>query len=219
MIPHRVPFFLPWFYPSLLWRMPTREKVLYLTFDDGPVPGPTDFVLEVLSRHKVRATFFCIGDNIRKHPDLFSRILASGHAVGNHTVNHLNGWKTSAQEYVANTTAFDSIAADAGLPNPARLFRPPYGQITRRQINMLKGYNIVMWDVLSQDYNPRLSGENCLKRTIRACRPGAIIVFHDSYKAQRNMEYTLPRLIDHFNRLEFRFSALTGDVNQLTDRL
>ena len=219
MIPHRVPFFLPWFYPSLLWRMPTREKILYLTFDDGPVPGPTDFVLDVLSRHKIAATFFCIGDNVRKYPDLFSRILSLGHAVGNHTVNHLNGWKTNAQEYMANTSSFDSIAADAGLAKPARLFRPPYGQITRRQIRMLGAYNIVMWDVLSQDYNRRLSPENCLKRTIRACRPGSIIVFHDSYKAQQNMEYTLPRLIDHFSSLDFRFSKLPEDMSLLTDRL
>lgn len=205
MIPHRTPFILPWVYPSLTWRIPSRENDLFLTFDDGPVSGPTEFVLDELGRHSIRATFFCIGDNIRKNPEIFSAILAGHHTVGNHTVNHLNGWKTSAQKYVENTRAFDAIATGAGQKITTNLFRPPYGRVTGKQIRMLTGYRIIMWDVLSQDYNRSLSPEKCLRRTIQACRPGSIVVFHDSYRAQQNMEYALPRLIDHFGGKGYRF--------------
>ena len=208
MIPHRTPSILPWLYPSLIWRMPPDEKNLFLTFDDGPVPGPTEFALEELGKYPARATFFCIGDNIRRHPRIFSAIGKSGHAVGNHTVNHVNGWKIASEAYVANTKLFDPIAADAGLPHATKLFRPPYGRITGKQIKLLAAYKIVMWDVLSQDYNHNLSPEKCLRRTIHACRPGSIIVFHDSYKAQRNMEYALPRLLDHFGAKGFQFRSL-----------
>ncbi|MDQ2657635.1 MAG: polysaccharide deacetylase family protein [Bacteroidota bacterium] len=199
--------------------MPATEKALYLTFDDGPVPGPTDFALEVLARNNIKATFFCIGDNIRKHPALFARVVAAGHAIGNHTVNHVNGWKASSESYIANAGAFDTIAVEAGFHHPVKFFRPPYGRITRRQINLLKDYSIVMWDVLSGDYNQTLSAEDCLHRTIKACRPGSIIVFHDSYKAQRNMEYALPRLIDHFRSQGFVFLKLPENSIQSTGRL
>ena len=208
MIPHQTPFVLPMIYPSLTWRIKTSEKVLCLTFDDGPVPGPTDFVLDALEERSIKATFFCIGDNVRKHPALFHRILDNGHTVGNHTVNHLNGWKSAAPEYVDNVNGFDLIAAQAGLKEKTMLFRPPYGRITRAQIRLLAGLRIVMWDVLSQDYNNSLSAEQCLRRTIRACRPGSIIVFHDSYKSKRNMEYALPLLIDHFLKDGYSFELL-----------
>lgn len=208
MIPHRTPSVLPWLYPSLTWRMEPHEKILYLTFDDGPVTGPTEYALEQLSASSVPATFFCIGDNVRKYPAIFNKIIADGHSVGNHTVNHLSGWRHSAATYVSNIKEFDGIAANAGLERHTNLFRPPYGRITPRQIKALGGYQIVMWDVLSQDYDRGLSPENCLRRTIRACRPGSIVVFHDSYKAQSNMEYTLPRLIDHFGGDGYVFKAL-----------
>jgi peptidoglycan-N-acetylglucosamine deacetylase len=207
MIPHRTPFFLPWLYPSLTWRM-TTGKTVYLTFDDGPVEGPTEFVLAELARQSVTATFFCIGDNIRKHPNVFRRLIADGHTVGNHTVNHLNGWKTSADEYVDNVKAFDPIAAQAGHRLPTRLFRPPYGCVSRKQIRLLADYHIVMWDVLSQDYNHNFSPEQCLRRTMQACRPGSVIVFHDSYKSQRNMEYALPRLIDFLGDKGYNFAVI-----------
>lgn len=196
MIPHRTPFFLPLLYPTLTWRMNSNEKTIYLTFDDGPVSGPTEFVLDVLGRALIKATFFCLGDNIRKHPAVFASILAGGHTVGNHTVNHLNGWKSSVAAFTANVEDFDSIATSAGLVAPTRLFRPPYGRITRRQIRALKAYRIVMWDVLSQDYNHSVRPERCLRRTLSVCRPGSVIVFHDSYKSERNMSYVLPRLIE-----------------------
>lgn len=208
MIPHKTPFFLPLLYPALTWKIPTDEKKLYLTFDDGPVTGPTEFVLDQLSRVSIRATFFCIGDNIQKYPEIFKRISADGHAVGNHTMNHVNGWKTSSGKYVADVKEFDRVAAEAGQHQPARLFRPPYGRITRRQIKELSTYRIIMWDVLSQDYNHNLTPEQCLRRTIQACSPGSIIVFHDSYKSQKNMEYAIPRLIDHFGDKGYRFHGI-----------
>lgn len=210
MIPHQTPFFLPWLYPSLVWRLDRGNRDLYLTFDDGPVAGPTEFVLDQLEKNRMKATFFCIGDNIGKYPHVFQRIVAGRHAVGNHTFNHLNGWKTASADYIANVGAFEAAALAEKLPDRTTLFRPPYGKITRRQISALRGYTIIMWDVLSKDYDRRLSPEQCLRRTINACRPGSIIVFHDSHKAEKNMTYTLPRLIDHFGGMGYRFRSLRG---------
>lgn len=208
MIPHRTPAILPILYPSLTWRVKSPNKVVYLTFDDGPVPGPTEFVLDQLSAFSISATFFCIGDNIRKHSHILRRIISDGHTVGNHTVNHVNGWKLRTAEYITNVREFDQIAMSAGLSQPARLFRPPYGCITRKQIRELQNYRIIMWDVLTQDYVQRLPAQTCLERTVKACREGSIIVFHDSYKAQRNLEYTLPRLIVTLREKGFHFAAL-----------
>lgn len=207
---YRAPFFLPWLYPTLTWRLPTTEKQLYLTFDDGPVPGPTDFVLETLSKHTIKATFFCIGDNVRKHPEVFKNVVAQGHVIGNHTFNHVKGWKTPLNDYVENTTQCDSIVeALNSKPGTTNLFRPPYGRITRAQIKALSNYRIVMWDVLTHDYDQAKSPEACLKNSIRATRNGSIIVFHDSLKAERNMSYALPRYIDHFLGKGYNFNVLS----------
>lgn len=205
---HRTPFFLPWFYPSLLWRIPTATKELYLTFDDGPVPGPTEFVLNELSKASAKATFFCIGDNVRKHPEIFRKVLQEGHTIGNHTFNHLNGWKTKSNAYVDNITRCAETLRENSTSGTSNLLRPPYGRITRSQISQLQQYSIVMWDVLSKDYDKDLSPEDCLRNTIRATRPGSIIVFHDSFKAERNMTYALPRLLDHFSAQGFVFKSL-----------
>lgn len=202
----RNPFFLPWLYPGLTWRMPSVEKSLYLTFDDGPVHGPTEFVLDQLSRVSAKATFFCIGDNVRKHPDVFDRILSEGHAVGNHTFHHLSGWKTPVEEYVANVQQCDAVL-QAGGKNPP-LFRPPYGRITRRQISRLNDYRIIMWDVLTNDYARDLSPEACLRGSLAATRNGSIVVFHDSLKAEKNMTYVLPRYLDHFASRGYSFRSL-----------
>lgn len=208
MIPHRTPFFLPLLYPSLTWRMPSDEKAIYLTFDDGPVPGATEFALDQLARFSIRATFFCIGDNVRKHPDIFRRIFRDGHSIGNHTVNHLNGWKTKYADYLENVRAFETITQEAGFAGAGGLFRPPYGCITPRQARELSDYRIIMWDVLSQDYDQALSPELCFRGTVKVCRAGSIIVFHDSYKAQKNMEYALPRVIETLGGQGYRFNAL-----------
>ncbi len=207
---YRAPFFLPWLYPTLTWRIPTTEKQLYLTFDDGPVPGPTDFVLETLNKHSIKATFFCIGDNVRKHPEVFKSVVAQGHVIGNHTFNHVKGWNTPLNDYVENTTQCDSIVeALNSKPGTTNLFRPPYGRITRAQIKALSNYRIVMWDVLTHDYDQAKSPEACLKNSIRATRNGSIIVFHDSLKAERNMSYALPRYIDHFLSKGYNFNVLS----------
>jgi peptidoglycan-N-acetylglucosamine deacetylase len=207
MIPHRTPFVLPWLYPGLTWRIPSEDKTIYLTFDDGPVHGPTDFVLETLQPANAKATFFCIGDNVHKHPEVFRKIIANGHRVGNHTFNHLNGWKTQSSAYVDNIQK----CADefAGYGQSTRLFRPPYGRITREQIKLLRQFEIVMWDVLSVDYAKSLSANACLRNTIRATRPGSIVVFHDSYKAEKNMTYALPRYVDHFAAQGYTFKSLS----------
>ncbi len=209
---HRTPFFLPLLYPSLTWRMPAIEKSLYLTFDDGPVPGPTEFVLETLLRYNAKATFFCIGENIRKYPKIFGKLLDQGHAVGNHTFNHLNGWKTNTDAYVDNMWQCNN-EIQSQLQNTARppdnfLFRPPYGRITRSQIGALQKFHIVMWDVLSIDYRPGISADKCLRNTVAATRNGSIIVFHDSHKAEKNLTSALPRYVEHFSSLGFEFKAL-----------
>lgn len=208
MIPHRTPFILPLLYPSLTWRINSAVKDIYLTFDDGPMDGCTEFVLDHLERFSIPATFFCIGQNIVRHPHIFKRILEGGHSIGNHTVNHANGFKCRTPEYLASVRDFDRIATSAGLVRGVKLFRPPYGCITRKQIRGLHDYRIIMWDVLTQDYDRRLSPEACLRGSIRACRPGSIVVFHDSHKAERNMEYALPRLIEHLVKEGFNFKAL-----------
>jgi peptidoglycan-N-acetylglucosamine deacetylase len=201
---YRTPFFLPWLYPSLTWRFPTHEKIIYLTFDDGPVPGATDFVLENLSKFSATATFFCIGDNIQKHPDVFQKVVEAGHTIGNHTFNHLKGWSTSTERYVENVKQFNDQLSFVNCQLPT-LFRPPYGRITRSQIAALKSYKIIMWDVLSYDYQKNGSVESHLHGTIKATRSGSIVVFHDSYKAESKTQYILPRYLEHFANEGYKF--------------
>jgi peptidoglycan-N-acetylglucosamine deacetylase len=202
---YRTPFLLPLLYPRLTWRVPTEEKVIYLTFDDGPVPGATEFVLDVLEKEQARATFFCIGENVVRNPAVFRTLRDSHHALGNHTYNHLKGWNCATSEYAANT---EKCAEVIGKENV--LFRPPYGRITRSQIHALRQYRIVMWDVLTHDYLHALHPEKCLRESIAATRPGSIVVFHDSYKAEKNMTYTLPRYMEHFRNQGYAFKSLTG---------
>jgi peptidoglycan-N-acetylglucosamine deacetylase len=189
--------------------VPTHGKDLYLTFDDGPVPGPTEFVLDTLEKFAAKATFFCIGDNIKKHPAVFRKILDAGHAIGNHTFNHLNGWKTKTEDYRRNFWLCQNEFAKHGQTSTT-LFRPPYGRISRDQIKALSEFNIVMWDVLAVDYDKNLTPEKCLRNTISATRSGSIIVFHDSYKAERNLKFVLPRLAEHFSLEGFTFKAIAS---------
>lgn len=219
MIPFQTPFFLPWLFPDLVWRIPTNEKKIFLTFDDGPVPGPTEFVLATLKKFDARATFFCIGDNVRKHPTVFAQIAEAGHSIGNHTFNHLKGWNYSTKDYLANielctsqiVVGYNSLSTvnNRQWTVDGQLFRPPYGRITRNQIRSLKdSYKIIMWDVLTQDYFQSMSPERCLNGSLKATRSGSIIVFHDSLKAERNLTYTLPRYMDYFSKQGFVFCAL-----------
>jgi len=174
---------------SLVWNIQTKDPLLFLTFDDGPIPEVTPWVLDQLEAAHAKATFFCIGDNVRKHPEIYRAVLEKGHAVGNHTFHHLNGWKTTNEEYFADTEKCSRL-----VQSP--LFRPPYGKIKPGQVSKLKSdYKIIMWDVLSKDYDQSLSGEACLKRVIRNAGPGSILVFHDSLKAKDRLEFALPKVL------------------------
>jgi peptidoglycan/xylan/chitin deacetylase (PgdA/CDA1 family) len=198
----RTPSILPILYPSLLWRIDTNSKDLYLTFDDGPVPGPTEFVLDTLRSFDIKATLFCIGDNIQKHPGIFRKVIDAGHVTGNHTFNHMNGWKSSPAAYQENVRLCQDL-----LPSK-RLFRPPFGRIKSSQVSMLSDYKIAMWDVLTFDYDRSLDCEKCLKGSLNATRPGSIIVFHDSIKAEKNLTYVLPRFIDSSLAKGYSFKTL-----------
>ena len=182
--------------------MPAEEKVLYLTFDDGPIPEVTPWVLDVLRKHGALGTFFVIGKNAEAHPSLLERIRSEGHSIGNHTWDHLNGWKTPARTYLENTDRAQRITG-------TKLFRPPYGRMTGEQARALRGrYDLVMWDVLSTDFDTRVSGERCLRNVLRHARAGSIIVFHDSVKAEERMRHTLPQVLTHFSKAGYVFKAL-----------
>lgn len=211
----RIPRIIKGLYPSRLWEGPSHGKKIYLTFDDGPIAEVTPWVLEQLKVYQARATFFCIGDNIRKHPDIFDLMISQGHAVGNHTYNHLNGWKTPVQEYVANTEKTRKILQEHmhSSENTSKrkiLFRPPYGRLKGAQAASLqqKGYRIVMWDILSLDYNPTTSPQKCTRNVLDYARTGSIIVFHDSLKAERNLKYALPKVLEHFKSRGYSFEKL-----------
>jgi peptidoglycan-N-acetylglucosamine deacetylase len=201
----RPPFFLKWYYPDLVWNKTTTEKTVYLTFDDGPIPNVTDFVLNTLKSFNVKATFFCIGDNISKHPQIFDRLKSEGHAIGNHTYNHLKGWKTDDQCYIDNFLKCQDLTQ-------THLFRPPYGRIKKSQIAALKSKNtnlsIVMWDVLSGDFDLSLSPETCYQNVVKHVRNGSIIVFHDSLKAFDRLQYALPKALKYLTENGYQFGTL-----------
>ncbi len=203
MFLHYSPFWLKFYFSNYTWHIPTREKVIYLTFDDGPIPEVTEFVLETLEKYDAKATFFCIGDNIKKHPKLFEKVISLGHAVGNHTFNHLNGWNSTDKDYIENVKACDKF-----LSTKTNLFRPPYGRIKASQARELRHKNIIMWDVLSGDFSQNVSAESCLQKSIRYTKPGSIVLFHDSIKAFENMQFTLPLYLEHFQNLGYRFESI-----------
>lgn len=188
--------------PGCLWRMDTPERVLYLTFDDGPIPEVTPWVLDTLARFNARGTFFCVGDNVRRYPAVYARLLAEGHAVGNHTFHHLDGRRTGNRRY------FRDVQQCARLVH-SPLFRPPYGSLTFRQGRALeKRYRIVMWDVLSGDFDPALSPVQCLRQVMEKVERGSIVVFHDSLKAAPRLYHALPRLLEDLSAQGWRFEAL-----------
>jgi peptidoglycan/xylan/chitin deacetylase (PgdA/CDA1 family) len=201
----KTPWWLRKIYPSFVWNMPRDEKNIYLTFDDGPHETATPFVLDELRKYNAKATFFCIGKNVEKHRAIYQSILDEGHAVGNHTFNHMNGWKNNDFIYIKNI----SVAAQFIKSN---LFRPPYGRIKKAQAKMLLSANqppqIIMWDVLSGDFDTKLSPEKCLKNVLRNTTNGSIIVFHDSTKAWERMSYALPKLLEHFSKQGYSFRVI-----------
>jgi peptidoglycan/xylan/chitin deacetylase (PgdA/CDA1 family) len=188
------------------------ENKIYLTFDDGPIPEITEWVLEVLKEHQIRATFFCIGQNIQKHPAIFNKIIDNGHAIANHTFNHLNGWNTSIEDYLNNIDLCKhEISKHKSKINlSSAFFRPPYGKIKTTQSKKLRhlGYKIIMWDVLSADFDQSITPEKCLENVIQNTRSGSVIVFHDSIKAFKNLEYTLPKSIAILKQKGFEFDII-----------
>jgi len=188
--PVRPPYLLRRYYSDFTWNIPGDENKVYLTFDDGPIPGATEFVLDTLDHFNVKATFFCIGNNVKTNPEIFERIKSDGHRVGNHTFNHKNGWLFNEEEYVRDVK-------DAADFIESGLFRPPYGRIKKSQAEiLLKQYKIIMWDVLSYDYDQKVTPQQCLQNVISNTRPGSIIVFHDSLKAFRNVKEVLPKYLE-----------------------
>lgn len=188
--------------PAYLWRIPTEERVLHLTFDDGPIPEVTPWVLDTLRPYGAKATFFCVGDNVRRHPGIFQQLLAEGHSVGNHTFHHLNGWQTGPPAYLHDVRRCARLVKST-------LFRPPYGRLTPRQRAFLeRHYRIVMWDVLSGDFDPALSPEACLRNIVDSAEPGSIIVLHDSLKAEPRLRYALPRVLEWFGEKGWRFAGI-----------
>lgn len=205
----KTPFWLRWLYPSLTWRMPGNEKCIYLTFDDGPIPVVTPFVLETLKKFDAQATFFCIGENVMKYPEIYQQVLQAGHGIGNHTFNHMKGWVTPDDIYLENVMQCRQLVK-------SDLFRPPYGRGKRSQYRKLIAglgskndqFRIIMWDVLSGDFDTKLSPPTCLQNVLRNTVPGSIVVFHDSLKAFDRLEYALPRALEFWQKQGYVFKPL-----------
>lgn len=203
---------------NLIWEMPAAEEpTVYLTFDDGPHPQITPQVLQQLAGYDAYATFFCIGKNVAAHPDIFKKICSAGHSTGNHTYHHLNGWKHSSDAYLDDIHQAEALI-------PSRLFRPPYGRIRRRAARRLlhesPSWKVCMWTVLSGDFDPQLSPEQCLANVLDHIRPGAIVVFHDSEKAWDRLRYALPFVLDYCRSKGWRMKGLPTEpsVEMLQDR-
>jgi len=201
---HHYGWIFRFLFPSLIWNVPTKEKELFLTFDDGPIPEVTEWVLDILKSHDVKATFFCVGENIRKHPQVFQRIINEGHLVANHTSHHMNGKKFSTEEYIEDVRLCEEMMGDT---NTKKLFRPPYGKLKRSQrIILQKEYKIIMWEVLSADFDPKLSPEKCLEKTVQYTKEGSIVLFHDSVKTIQKIEVVLPAYLAIMKAKGFKFS-------------
>jgi len=203
----KTPWWIKKIFSSYVWSIPTSSKVVYLTFDDGPHPIITSWVLDELKKYNAKATFFCIGNNVAQHGAIYERLIREGHAIGNHTHHHLNGWKTSTPDYLADVTIASKMMA-------TNLFRPPYGRIRSTQA---KGLNkamhvtrskVIMWDVLSADFDTTISPQQCTKNVLENVRPGSIIVFHDSQKAFPNLEYALPIVLTTLQHEGYRFEEM-----------
>lgn len=201
--------FVKWIFPNYVWDIPNHENKVFLTFDDGPTPEITEWTLEQLKKYNAKATFFCIGNNIEKHPQIFRKVIRDGHAIGNHTFNHLKGWETTNKKYFENIALCNNQMAEGRRQKAeenlkseicsleSKLFRPPYGKIKPSQSRILRklGCKIIMWDVLSYDFNRTITPEKCLDNVLRYVASGSIIVFHDSLKAEQNLRYALPKTL------------------------
>ena len=195
------------FFKNLVWDVPNNREKIYLTFDDGPSPDVTPEVLNILKEFNVKATFFCIGKNVKNHPETFNKIIEAGHTVGNHTFNHLNGWKTETKNFIKNIKKCEDYFESS-------LFRPPYGRILPSQIKLIKKeYTIIMWSVLTGDFDEKITKEQCLNNAIKNTKAGSIIVFHDSKKAKEKVLYALPKFLKHFIDKGYTIGNILEDIN------
>lgn len=203
----RSPVWLQKLFPRRVWKMHGQEKKIYLSFDDGPHPAHTPFILDYLLQYNAKATFFCIGRNVKKYPDVYQRIINEGHSVGNHTFNHLDGTKTNDKEYLEDVAA-------AGACMETNLFRPPYGRLSTFQAKLLmelnRPYKIIMWTVLSGDFDPDISKKRCLENVLLNAGKGSVVVFHDSDKAAEKMQYVLPLILETYSKKGYAFEKITG---------
>jgi len=201
----KTPWLLKLLYPQLTWDANKAGRCIYLTFDDGPIPIVTPFVLNILKQYNAKATFFCIGDNIRKHSDVFEQVKTEGHAIGNHTYNHLKGWETDDQKYLDNFLMADKLVG-------SDLFRPPYGRVKRSQAKLLKqakpDLKLIMWNVLSADFDTDIQPEKCLDNVVKNTTTGDIVLFHDSLKAFDRLEYALPKAMEYWSNAGYEFKAI-----------
>lgn len=201
------PRFFQRFFPNFIWNFPNETDGVFLTFDDGPTRDVTPWVLEQLRKYNAKATFFCLAKNVEMNPDIYEQILADGHSVGNHSYSHLRGWGTDTSQYIQ-----DIIYANSFIKS--NLYRPPYGRISPRQILLLRHrYRIIFWDVLSMDYSKRVSPRKVVKYVMKSVHPGAIVVFHDSLKAQRNLRYALPRVLEGISEKGLKFKPIVIENN------
>ena len=201
MLIEQPPLLLRWMYPRAFWRMNKNEKAVYLTFDDGPIPEITPWVLDLLDKYHIKATFFLVGDNVRKHPEEFKMIVERGHRLGNHTFNHIQGLKYLCYNYLANVNKADELIK-------SNLFRPPHGWMRWAQYMVLRNrYTIVMWDLVTRDYSKRLNGPQVLNKVKKYVRNGSIITFHDSLKSEKNLKYALPRAIEWLLEQGYEFKV------------
>jgi len=199
MLIEQPPQFFRLIYPSAIWRMDSNEKAVYLTFDDGPIPEVTEWVLKVLDQYKIKATFFMVGDNVRKYPEEYAKVVARGHRIGNHTFHHVRGFAMNAAAYSA-----DTLEADALLHTD--LFRPPHGYMSTVQYKWAKAhYKIVMWDLVTRDYSKRLNGQQVLQKIKKYVRNGSILTFHDSLKSRKKIEFALPAAIEWLQKEGYGF--------------
>jgi peptidoglycan-N-acetylglucosamine deacetylase len=196
------PRFINRIFPSLIWSFPDEADGVFLTFDDGPTQDVTLWVLDQLKKYDAKATFFCLGKNVEMNPEIFERIKSDGHTIGNHTYSHLKGWATPIAQYVQDVDFANGFLK-------SKIFRPPYGRIKPSQFKILRNrYKIIMWDVLSMDYSKRVSPRRVANNVIRNLHPGAIIVFHDSKKAERNLRYALPRVLEAISQKGLKFKGI-----------
>ncbi|MEO8234856.1 MAG: polysaccharide deacetylase family protein [Flavobacterium sp.] len=194
-------------FSNQVWAIPNKENKIHLTFDDGPTPEITQWVLKILKENNIKATFFLIGNNIEKHPEIFNKVVNEGHSIGNHTFNHKNGWKTTTPDYIQNV----ELCQNQLLNLKSRIFRPPYGKIKPSQSKKLRelGYKIIMWDILTADFDGKIPKEKCLENATQKVTSGSVIVFHDSVKAFANLEYTLPKAIQILKEKGFVFDVIS----------